>query len=108
MPLPEGRRSTGDVQSARGLLEARRDIAGQSKAGKSFTERIAAARQEQRGARRRRQKREWPRRKAHTSPQPPILLRLTKSQKAKIHNELCAGLTHANGNGIGCHWLCQR
>lgn len=90
MPVPK----QGDLPvmcSPRGvLLEARRDIAGPSKVGKSFTERIAGARREQRVRTTPKQTREWPRRKARTSPQPPILLRLTKSQKAQLHNNLCA------------------
>lgn len=72
------------------LLEARRDIAGQSKPSKPFTERIARAQREQRVRTTPKQKRKWPRRKDHKPPQPPILLRLTKSQKAHVQNELCA------------------
>lgn len=90
MPIPR----KGDLPvmcSPRGvLLEARRDIAGQSKASKLFSERIAGARREQRERTTRKQKREWPSRKAHTSPHPPILLRLGPAQKASIHNDLRA------------------
>jgi hypothetical protein len=90
MPVPK----KGDLPvmcSPRGvLLEARRDIAGQSKASKSFTERIAGARREQRARTTPKQKREWPRRKDHKPPQPPILLRLTTLQKAQLHNDLRA------------------
>jgi hypothetical protein len=90
MPVPK----KGDLPvmcSPRGvLLEVRRDIVGPSKTGKSFSERIAVARREQRVRTTPKQKREWSRRKAHTSPQPPTLLRLTKSQKAQIHNDLFA------------------
>lgn len=90
MPVPK-KGSLPVMCSPRGvLLEARRDITGQSKPGKAFTERIAGARREQRERTTPKQKREWPCRKAHKSPQPPLLLRLTKSQKAQIHNDLCA------------------
>ena len=72
------------------LLEARRDIAGQSKPSRPFTERIARARREQRVRTTQKQKREWPRRKDHKPPHPPVLLSLTELLKAQIHNELCA------------------
>ena len=36
------------------------------------------------------QKREWPQRKDHKPPQPPVLLRLTNAQKDRIQNMSCA------------------
>ena len=91
MPVPK-KDNLPVMCSPRGvLLEARRDIAGQSKAGQPFTEQDRPCPDGSSAMRTTpKQKREWPRRKAHTSPQPPILLRLTQSQKAQIHNELCA------------------
>ena len=90
MPIPK-KDGLPVMCSPRGvLLEVRREIAGQSKSSQPFTERIARAQRERRLRTTPKQKREWPRRKAHTPPHPPILLRLTKSQKAHIQNELCA------------------
>lgn len=90
MPVPK-KDDLPVMCSPRGvLLEVRRDIAGSSKARKPFTKRIAHAQREQRVRTTPKQKREWPRRKAHKPPQPPLLLSLTKSQKAQIHNDLCA------------------
>jgi hypothetical protein len=90
MPVPK-KESIPAMCSPRGvLLEARRDIAGRSRPGKLFTERIARSQREQRLRTTPKQKREWPRRKDHKPPQPPLLLRLTGSQKAQIPKELCA------------------
>ncbi|MCD4726444.1 MAG: transposase, partial [Pirellulales bacterium] len=90
MPIPK-KDGLPVMCSPRGvLLEVRREIAGQSKSSQPFTERIARAQRERRLRTTPKQKREWPHRKAHTPPHPPMLLRLTKSQKAHIQNELCA------------------
>jgi hypothetical protein len=89
MPVPQ----TGSLPvmcSPRGvLLEARRDISGR-KQSKPFSERIAQAQREQRVRSSAKQKREWPRRKPHTSPHPPVLLRLTDNLKIKIQRHLQA------------------
>ncbi|MCG2659931.1 MAG: transposase [Kiritimatiellae bacterium] len=71
------------------LLEMRRDILGR-KESKPFSERIARAQREQRVRTSPKQKREWPRRKTHTPPHPPVLLRLTEEQKVKIQEQLQA------------------
>ena len=77
--------------SARGvLLEARRDIAGRSKPGQPFTERISHAQRVHRLRISRKQKRKWPRRKDHKPPHPPILLKLTDEQKTKLSKYLQA------------------
>jgi hypothetical protein len=72
------------------LLEVRRDIAGRSKPSQPFTQRISRAQRDYRFRTTPKQKREWPRRKDHTPPHPPILLRLTDAQKIKIHGHLQA------------------
>jgi hypothetical protein len=71
------------------LLEARRDISGR-KQSKPFSERIAQAQREQRVRTSAKQKRDWPRRKPHTAPHPPTLLRLTDDLKIKIQMHLQA------------------
>jgi hypothetical protein len=72
------------------LLEARRDIAGKSKPSRPFTERISSAQRDHRVRTTPKQKREWPRRKPHAPPQPPLLLRLTNEHKIKIQGHLQA------------------
>ena len=89
MPAPQ----TGDLPvmcSARGvLLEVRREIAGRQ--GKEpFSNRIARAQRERRQRTSAKQKREWPRRKPHVPPHPPILLKLSEKQKIKIQRYLQA------------------
>ena len=77
--------------SARGvLLEARRDIAGRAKPSQLFTERISRAQRDHRLRITSKQKRQWPRRKDHKPPHPPILLTLTERQKPATHNALQA------------------
>ena len=91
MPVPQ-KGGLPVMCSPRGvLLEARRDISGtQANPENRFSERIARAQREQRVRTSAKQKREWPRRKAHTPPHPPVLLRLTDEQKIKIHQHLQA------------------
>lgn len=90
MPAPRSG-SLPVMCSPRGvLLEARRDIAGRSKPSQSFMERISRAQRDHRLRTTPKQKREWPRRKDHKPPHPPILLRMTVQQKAAIQNELQA------------------
>jgi len=89
VPAPQN----GDLPvmcSPRGvLLEARREISGRS--GKEpFGERIVRAQQERRLRTSAKQKREWPRRKPHTPPHPPTLLRLSDEQKTEIQRHLQA------------------
>lgn len=71
------------------LLEMRRDIAGRRQS-KPFCERIGRAQREERDRISAKQKREWPRRKPHVPPHPPVLLRLTNDQKIKIQQHLQA------------------
>ena len=71
------------------LLEMRRDISGRRQS-KPFCERIAQAQREQRERTSAKQKREWPRRKPHAPPHPPVLLRLSDDQKIKIQQHLQA------------------
>lgn len=90
MPAPE-KGSLPVMCSPRGaLLEARRDIAGRSKPSQPFTERISRAQRDHRLRTSPKQKRQWPRRKDHKPPHPPILLRITEQQKAIIQNDLQA------------------
>lgn len=89
MPVPQ-KDSPPVMCSPRGvLLETRRDISGR-KESEPFSARIARAQREQRVRTSAKQKREWPRRKSHTPPHPPVLLRLTEEQKFKIQEQLQA------------------
>ena len=92
LAMPASRKGGLPVMcSPRGvLLEARRDIAGRSKHSKPFAERISHAQRDDRLRITPKQKREWPRRKDHKPPHPPILLRMTGQQKAAIRNDLQA------------------
>lgn len=72
------------------LLEARRDISARKEPKEPFGERIRRAQRDRRDRSSAKQKREWPRRKAHTPPHPPVLLSLTEAQKIKIHEHLQA------------------
>ncbi len=90
MPVPQTD-SLPVMCSPRGvLLEARREITGRKQPKEPFSERIARAQREQRVRVSAKQKREWPRRKPHAPPHPPILLRLTEEQKIKIQKPLQA------------------
>ncbi len=90
MPVPQ-KGNLPVMCSPRGvLLEARRDIAGRKAPHEPFSERIARAQREQRVRTSAKQKREWPRRKPHAAPHPPLLLRLTDEQKIKIQQQLQA------------------
>lgn len=89
MPIPK-QDGLPVMCSPRGvLLEARRDISGR-KESEPFSERISRAQREQRVRTSAKQKREWPRRKPHTPPHPPVLLRLTDEQKFIIQGQLQA------------------
>lgn len=90
MPAP-AQGSLPVMCSPRGvLLEARRDISALQQPQRPFGERIAHAKREQRVRNSAKQKREWPRRKPHAPPHPPVLLKLTEEQKIKIHGHLQA------------------
>lgn len=90
MPRPQ-KGSLPVMCSPRGvLLEARRDISACKEPKEPFGERITRAQRDQRLRQSAKQKREWPRRKPHTAPHPPLLLRLTQEQKMKIQEHLQA------------------
>ena len=90
MPAPR-QGSLPVMCSPRGvLLEVRREITGRKKPKEPFSERIARAQREQRVRTSAKQKREWPGRKPHAAPHPPLLLKLTDEQKIKIQKELQA------------------
>ena len=90
MPAP-AKGSLPVMCSPRGiLLEARRDISARKEPKEPFGERITRAQRDRRKRSSGKQKRPWPRRKAHTPPHPPVLLSLTKQQKIKIHQHLQA------------------
>ena len=103
MPAPKKDNLPVMCSPRRVLLEARRDIAGQSNSREPFTERITRAQRERRVRTTAKQKREWPRRKDHKPPQPPILLRLTRAAKGLYSETLARQHKHANGDGIECH-----
>jgi hypothetical protein len=90
MPVPHSD-SLPVMCSPRGvLLEARRDISARKEPKEPFSERIARAQRENRVRTSAKQKREWPRRKTHAPPHPPVLLRLTDEHKIKIQSQLQA------------------
>jgi hypothetical protein len=90
MPLPQ-QDSLPVMCSPRGvLLQARRDISARKEPKEPFSERITRAQREQRVRKTAKQKRAWPRRKPHTAPHPPLLLKLTEEQKMKIQEHLQA------------------
>ncbi len=90
MPLPQKENLPLMCSPRSVLLEARRDIVGRSQPTQPFMQRISKAQRDYRPRTTPKQKRKWPRRKDHKPPQPPVLLRLTKTQKAKIHEHLQA------------------
>jgi hypothetical protein len=90
MPAPK-KDSLPVMCSPRGvLLEIRSEISGRPRSKEPFTARLARAQREQRQRTTPKQKRDWPRRKEHKAPGPPVLLRLTKAQKDKIQAMLSA------------------
>ncbi len=90
MPLPQKENLPLMCSPRSVLLEARRDIVGRSQPTQPFMQRISKAQRDYRPRTTPKQKRKWPRRKDHKPPQPPLLLRLTKTQEAKIHEHLQA------------------
>jgi len=90
MPVPQ-KGGLPVMCSPRGvLLEARRDISASKGPKEPFGARITRAQRDQRVRQSAKQKREWPRRKPHAAPHPPVLLRLTEEQKMKIQEHLQA------------------
>lgn len=95
MPVPSSRESLPVMCSPRKvLLEIRRDLTGQEakdkNKGKGFGERLAKAQRERRNRKTAKEKRQWPRRKAHKPPNPPIFLRITRELKVEIEQYLHA------------------
>lgn len=90
MPAPRQGGLPVMCSARRVLLEIRRDMTGRPTRGKPFAERISRAQRDRRSRTSPKQKREWPRRKDHKPPHPPLLLRMTDQQKAFIHNDLQA------------------
>jgi len=90
MPTPQKNALPVMCSPRKVLLEIRCDVAGQKKAQEPFSERIARAQRERRARTSPKQKREWPRRKAHAPPHPPHLLKLTDQHKQIIQNHLQA------------------
>jgi len=90
MPAPKKDSLPVMCSPRRVLVEARRDITGRPSFREPFTERITRAQRERRSRTTPKQKREWPRRKDHKPPHPPILLRLTQPLKTCIQRHLCA------------------
>jgi hypothetical protein len=72
------------------LLDARHDISARKEPTEPFAERISRAIRERRVRTTAKEKREWPRRKPHKPPHPPILLNLTDEQKIIVHKQLQA------------------
>jgi hypothetical protein len=89
MPAPKNADLPVMCSPRRVLLEVRREIYGRN-AKIPFAERIARAQRERRERTSPKQKREWPRRKPHTAPHPPNLLKLSDEQKLKIQKYLQA------------------
>jgi hypothetical protein len=82
------------------LLEIRRDIGGGRPTKRPFGARIAEAQRERRSRVTPKEKRTWPRRKPHKPPRPPILLKLTREQKA--WTILTRRLSRQTVDGIEC------
>jgi len=70
------------------LLEIRREMAGISRTRRPFDQRLAQAIRERRLRTTLKQKREWPRRKTHKPPKPPLILTLTVEYKNLIQQHL--------------------
>jgi hypothetical protein len=88
MPTPSSEKSLPAMCSPRRvLLEIRRDITGQKPNGQRFGERLAKHQRDRRDRKATKEKRKWPRRKAH---KPPILLKITTDHKAEIEQHLHA------------------
>lgn len=71
------------------LLEIRRDIRDLT-FPHDFTHRLTTTQRDRRPRKTAKQKREWPRRKTHTPPMPPNLLRLTAELKSRIQKHIQA------------------
>lgn len=91
MPTPSSKESLPAMCSPRKvLLEIRRDITGQKPNVKPFGERLVKHQRDRRDRKTAKEKRKWPRRKAHKPPKPPILLKITTDLKAEMKQYLHA------------------
>ena len=91
MPTPSSRENLPVMCSPRKvLLDIRCDIIGQTPKDKPFSERIAKHQRERRNRKTAKEKRKWPRRKAHKPPKPPTILRITSELKVEIEKYLSA------------------
>lgn len=72
------------------LLEIRRELAGRPQTRRPFGRRLAQAVRERRIRITPKQKREWPRRKTHKPPEPPLILTLTAEYKNLMEQHLRA------------------
>jgi hypothetical protein len=90
LAMPAAKEETSPVLCSprRVLLEIRKDLACLPRTLRPFGERIAQAIREQRVRTSPKEKREWPRRKPHQPPNPPVILKLTAELKALIQNHL--------------------
>jgi hypothetical protein len=90
LAMPVAKEETSPVLCSprRVLLEIRKDLACLPRTLRPFGERIAQATREHRVRTSRKEKREWPRRKPHQPPNPPVILTLTAELKALIQNHL--------------------
>jgi hypothetical protein len=88
MPVGKEEMSPVPCSPRQVLLEIRKDLACLPRSLRPFGERIAQARREHRIRTSPKEKREWPRRKPHQPPNPPVILTLTAELKALIPNYL--------------------
>jgi hypothetical protein len=88
MPVAKEEMSPVLCSPRRVLLEIRKDLACLPRTLRPFGERIAQATREHRVRTSKKEKREWPRRKPHQPPNPPVILKLTAELKALLQNHL--------------------
>jgi Transposase DDE domain len=73
------------------LIEIRKELTGATNRKKqSYHQRLQRCRADARNQTSPKASREWPRRKPHKSPRPPVILTLTDKQKALLHQHLDA------------------
>jgi hypothetical protein len=88
--MPGAKEDTSPVLCSprRVLLEIREELACRPGFRRPFGWRIARAIRERRSRDSSKEKREWPRRKPHQPPKPPLILKLTAELKTLIQNHL--------------------
>ena len=73
------------------VIEIRREMTSEPNRGsKSYSRRLGQCRADRRCQKSPKATREWPRRKPHKAPAPPIILTLTQEHKALIHEHFDA------------------